>query len=121
MEQGRDPEDGKDSKKSEPEDTGGEEGTGRVGGPEDGQGGVEWKESEEKGFAIGDAGEFLVFSCFGEEEKIEECDGGENEQPDEREGEFKIHGGITAEREERIIGKKEDGRQKVNQTKIRLP
>lgn len=52
IEQRGDIDDGEDGEESQPKDASGQDSAGRVGGPENGEGGIEWKEGEEEEFAI---------------------------------------------------------------------
>ena len=133
--------DGKNGKEEEPGDAGGEEAAEGVSRPEDGEGEIERKKREEEDAAIGDAGE--VFEDFGfsgsglgeaifrdgvarraffwdgltrsESEKVREGDEVEEDEPNEGEGEFEIHGGAGAEGDDGVVGEKEDGRQEVEE------
>lgn len=52
IEQRRNIDDSEGGEESQPKDAGGQDSASRVGGPENGEGGIEWKESEEEEFAI---------------------------------------------------------------------
>lgn len=133
--------DGENGEKEEPGDAGGEEAAEGVSRPEDGEGEVEREKREEEDAAIGDAGE--VFEDFGfsgsglgeaifrdgvarraffwdgltrsESEKVREGDEVEEDEPNEGEGEFEVHGGAGAEGDDGVVGEKEDGRQEVEE------
>lgn len=133
--------DDENGKEEEPGDAGGEEAAEGVSRPEDGEGEVERKKREEEDAAIGDAGE--VFEDFGfrdsssggaifrdgvarraffwdgltrsEGEKVREGDEVEEDEPNEGEGEFEVHGGAGAEGDDGVVGEKEDGGQEVEE------
>ena len=124
-------EEGEDGEEDEPDETGGEDGAEGVGGPEDGGGGEEGEKGEEEELAVGETWEIEapegLFASGGattraraaagaiEEDEGEQEGGVEEDQPDEGEGEFEVHGVVAAEGDEGVIGAEKDGGEKINE------